>query len=71
MSNLTVRIPDDLRQQLDELCARQNRAVSDVVRDSLRQYLAVERFRLLRRKTLPFAEASGFLTDEDVFEAIS
>lgn len=71
MSNLTVRIPDDLRRQLDDLCAQQNRPASEVLRDSLRRYIAVEQFRALRGKTLPFAEAAGLLTDDDVFEAIS
>ena len=71
MSNLTVRIPDELRRQLEDLCERQNRPFSEVMRDSLRRYIAAEQFRALRRKTLPFAEAQGLLTDEDVFEAIS
>ena len=71
MSNLTIRIPDELKRQLEELCDRQDRPVSDVVRDSLRRYIAAEKFQALRRKALPFAEAQGFLTDEDIFEAIS
>lgn len=71
MGNLTIRISDELKQQLQELCEQQNRAVSDVVRDSLRRYLASEKLQTLRRKTLPFAEAQGFLTDDDVFKAIS
>jgi predicted transcriptional regulator len=71
MSNLTIRIPDDLKQELQDLCTQQNRPLSDVVRDSLRRYLASQRLQALRRKTLPFAEAQGFLTDEDVFKAIS
>ena len=71
MSNLTIRIPEDLKRQLERLCEQQNRPVSDVVRDSLRRYVAAEKFKALRHKTLPFAEAQGFLTDEDVFEAIS
>ena len=29
------------------------------------------RFRELRRKALPFAEAQGLVTDEDVFQAVS
>jgi hypothetical protein len=33
--------------------------------------VAVEGFQALRKKTLPLAEAQGFLTDEDVFKAIS
>jgi len=71
MSNLTVRIPKTLRKELKALSARQQRPTSEVVRDSLRRYIAAEKFRHLRGKTLPFAEAQGFLTDEDVFEAIS
>ncbi len=71
MSTLTIRIPDDLRRELQRLSRQQDRPVSEVVRDSLRRYLAAERFRALRKKTLPFAEAQGFLTDDDVFKAIS
>ena len=71
MGNLTVRIPKTLREELKALSARQQRPTSEVVRDSLRRYIAAEKFRRLRRKTLPFAEAQGFLTDEDVFGAIS
>ncbi|RME91017.1 MAG: ribbon-helix-helix protein, CopG family [Verrucomicrobia bacterium] len=71
MSTLTIRLPDDLRAALDELSRRQGRPVSDLVRDSLRRYVAIERFRSLRGKVLPFAEAQGLLADEDVFEAIS
>jgi predicted transcriptional regulator len=71
MSNLTVRIPETLRREIERLSKQQKRPASEVVRDSLRRYVAAERFQALRRKTLPFAEAQGFLADEDVFEAIS
>jgi len=71
MSNLTVRIPEALRKEIERLCKQQKRPASEVVRDSLRRYVAAEKFQALRRKTLPFAEAQGFLADEDVFEAIS
>ena len=71
MSNLTIRIPKTLRKELKALSARQQRPTSEVVRDSLRRYIAAEKFRRLRGKTLPCAEAQGLLTDEDVFEAVS
>ncbi len=71
MTTLTIRLPDDLRSELDKLSRDENKAVSDIVRESLRRYVAVERFRALRRKILPFAEAQGLLTDDDVFEALS
>ena len=71
MNTLTIRLPDDLRADLQRLSREQSKPISDIVRESIRRYVAVERFRLLRRKVLPFAEAQGFLTDEDVFKAIS
>lgn len=71
MAKLTIRIPDPLRRELEKLCRQKQQAMSDVVRASLRRYVAVERFRALRGKALPFAEASGFVTDEEVFKAVS
>jgi len=53
---LTIRIPDDLRKGLQELSKNENKPLSDIVRDSLKRYLAIHRFRQLRNTTLPFAE---------------
>ena len=71
MNTLTIRLPDDLRADLKKISREQNKPISDVVRESIRRYVAVESFRVLRRKVLPFAEAQGFLANEDVFKAIS
>jgi len=71
MNTLTIRLPEELKDDLQKLSEEQSKPVSDIVRESIRRYVAVEKFRSLRRKVLPFAEAQGFLTDEDVFKAIS
>ena len=71
MSNLTVRIPEKLRRQLKQLGRKQQRPVSELVRDSLRRYVAQEELRQIRERLRPYAEAKGFLTDEDVFKAVS
>lgn len=71
MSTLNIRIPKDMKRRLERLSRRQDRAASDVVRESLRRYLAVEEFRAIRSRALPLAEAAGYLTDEDVFRDIS
>jgi len=71
MNTLTIRIPDELRDDLQKISQQQQKPVSDVVRESIRRYVAVEKFRAVRKKVLPFAEAQGFLTDEDIFKAIS
>ena len=71
MTTLTIRLPKQLRTDLDKISRAESKAVSDIARESLRRYVAVEKFRAVRRKILPFAEAQGLLTDEDVFDALS
>lgn len=71
MTTLTIRLPEALKADLDAVSREENRGVSDIVRESLRRYLAVEKFRAVRKKMLPFAEAQGLLTDDDVFTALS
>jgi len=68
---VTIRLDQDLERMLDKFCRRSKRKRSDVVRDALRRQLALMTFEQLRHKAMPFAEARGFLTDEDVFKAVS
>jgi hypothetical protein len=56
---------------LQELSRNENKPVSDIVRESLKRYLAIYRFRRLKNMVLPFAEAQGILSDEDIFTMIS
>jgi len=65
------RVDDELEKDLEHLAKAQHRTKSDLVREMLRKYIAVERFRELRCKALPLAEAAGYVTDEDVFRDIS
>jgi predicted transcriptional regulator len=71
MTTLTIRLPEQLRNDLKRLGRQAHKPVSDIVRESLRRHVAVQQFRALRRKILPFAEAQGLVTDEDVFRALS
>jgi len=67
---ITIRIPDELDNELIRISKEQDRPVSSLVRDSLKQYIKIYRFRRLREKLMPFAEAQGLLTDEDIYEKI-
>ncbi len=67
MSTLTVRIDSELRNELKKISEAEHVAVSDLVRESLRKYVMLKKFRGLRNTVLPLAEAEGYLTDEDVF----
>ena len=68
---ITIRISEDIREVLKEISRSEDKPMSDLVRESLRRYLSIYRFRKLRNMILPFAESQGILTDEDIFKEIS
>lgn len=68
---VSVSLPEEIKSALDSLSEAENRSRSEVVREALRDYLFVRRFRRLRGRMLPRAEEQGIYTDEDVFERIS
>jgi len=70
-SALTIRLDRELERQLKRVSARTGRTRSELVRDALRRQLALVRFEEIRRRVAPFAEARGYLTDEDVFRVVS
>ena len=70
MTNLTIRLPEELRADLESISREEQKSVSEIVRESIRRFVAIQCFRALRKKVLPFAEAQGPMTDEDVFKAI-
>ncbi len=68
---ITIRLDPDLERQLARAAERSGRSRSEFVREALRRQLALARFEELRERIMPFAEARGYLTDEDVFREIS
>jgi len=53
-ATITIRLSDDLRAELEKISEIEDKPLSDVVRESLRRYVAIQQFRRLRRKVLPF-----------------
>ncbi len=68
---ITIRISEDIREELKKISKSEDKPISDLVRESLKRYLSIYRFRKLRNMVLPFAESQGILTDEDIFKEIS
>jgi metal-responsive CopG/Arc/MetJ family transcriptional regulator len=68
---ITIRLPEKLQRDLNRVVKAEKTSKSDVIRDAIERYIALKRFQQLRKKVLPFAEAEGLVTDEDVFKAIS
>jgi metal-responsive CopG/Arc/MetJ family transcriptional regulator len=68
---ITVSLPQDLKEALDRVVEEEGVSRSDVVRDSLRDYLFIRRFRALRVRMMARARTKGLFTDEDVFDRVS
>lgn len=71
MTTLTIRLDAELDSQLRDFVARTGRRKSEFVREALKRQLALAQFEEIRKGVAPFAEARGWLTDEDVFREIS
>ena len=70
-STLTIRLDKDLDDLLTKASRQSGRNRSEIAREALRRQLRVSQFDALRRRTMPFAEARGYLADEDVFTDVS
>lgn len=70
-TSITVRLDARLRRRLDRVCRESGLSRSEVIRNALIRQLAPDRFEQARRKIMPFAEARGYLTDDDVFRDVS
>jgi predicted transcriptional regulator len=70
-SSLTIRLDKDLESLLTKASERSGKNRSVIAREALRRQLRLEQFEEIRKRVMPFAEARGYLTDEDVFSQIS
>lgn len=68
---VSISLPEDVKEELDEAVAEEGVSRSDLVRQALRDFLFVRQFRRLRRELIPHAEAQGIYSDEDVFKRVS
>jgi predicted transcriptional regulator len=70
-STLTIRLDKDLDELLTKASQQSGKNRSEIAREALRRQLRVSQLEALRKKIMPFAEARGYLTDEDVFRDVS
>ena len=70
-STLTISLPEKVRAQLDRVSKAEGISRSDIVRESVRDYLFIRQLRSLRRTMVPKASQQGIHTDQDVFDRVS
>ena len=68
---VTISLPQAVRRELDRVAKEEGLSRSDVLRQSLEDFLFVRRFRQLRQRMMAAAQAQGIFTDEDVFNDVS
>ena len=70
-SVLSVSLPEKMAAQLDILARKTGRNKSDIVKESLGEFLWEKRFHQMKKRLIPKAKKAGLVTDDDVFKAIS
>jgi len=68
---ITLRLDKELDDMLAKVSMQSGKNRSEVAREALRRQLRLQQFEELRKRIMPFAEARGYLTDEDIFSDIS
>ena len=70
-TTITLRLDKELNDMLAKVSKQSGKNRSEVAREALRRQLRLQQFEELRKRIMPFAEARGYLTDEDIFSEIS
>jgi len=70
-SVLSVSLPEKMALELDAVARATGRNKSDIVKESLGEFLWEARFRRMKKRLGPTAKAACMITDDDVFKAIS
>ncbi len=63
---INVRVPSGIQKELLDLSRSEHVTISDLIRVSLVEFLAVRKFRKLSKEVRGYARESGFVTDEDI-----
>jgi len=70
-ATLTIRLDKNLDNLLAKASRKSGKNRSEIAREALRRQLRLEQLEEIRKRVMPFAEARGLLTDEDIFSRVS
>jgi len=68
---LSVSLPKPLAAELSRLATKTGRTKSNIIRESVSQYLWEARFGAVRRRLSRQAKRAGMVTENEIFRAIS
>ena len=68
---VSISLPEEIKTELDKAVVEEGLSRSDLVRQAVKDFLFIRRFRSLRARLVSQTQATGLFNDEDVFERIS
>ncbi len=68
---ITISLPSGVKKELDRVLREEGLSRSDIIRESLKDFLFARRFRSLRRRMMLRAADQGVPTDQEVFDKVS
>jgi Arc/MetJ-type ribon-helix-helix transcriptional regulator len=68
---LTISLPQKIKKELDQAVRSDEMSYSEIIRESLRDYLFIRKLKSLRKKMTAKAQKQGIFSDDDVFKVVS
>lgn len=70
LETITVTLPQELEPAFKDAVQEEGVSPNEFVSATVKEYLFMRRFRLLRERMIVQAQAQGIYTDQDVFERV-
>jgi plasmid stability protein len=71
MKTLTINLPDDMEQRLQEVSQREHRSLEETACDILRRRLLLDKFHDIYPESERLAREAGFESEDDILRSIS
>jgi metal-responsive CopG/Arc/MetJ family transcriptional regulator len=68
---VSVSFSEEMADELEKMAKSKGRTKSSLIKEALRAYLWEEKFKEVKKKIVSKAKDKGFVTDDDVFRAVS
>jgi metal-responsive CopG/Arc/MetJ family transcriptional regulator len=68
---LSISLPNKIKKEIDQITKEDGITRSDLIRESLNDYLYFRKLNKLRNKMIFKAQSNNIFTDDDVFNKVS
>jgi len=68
---LSISLPGKLKREIDALVEREGMSRSEIIRESLKDFIYFRRLRTLQRSMVLKARARGVGSEQDIFDRVS